>query len=199
MSGAGGGGSDLTLLRSWFLYSYHNIDILSDIMAKLPWIVNLERHRKLYASISIPKMLAENGIDEKVLIPPVIDPDISFNIKTMSSVSLTPLRLYDNTEFDSRRADEWVKVHHGTPLPVPVLVYLPVDSNDHLGQKYEWTEAVVNGYDPEKKMFLVTSSTGVHPDVSRLQIHFKGENPDNYLKRIKYAISRRDFCENIML
>lgn len=164
-------------------------------------VVYLEYLKKLYATFSVPQLLVEYGIDDKKLIPPVINPKYWFNLKMMKNENFTPLCYYDNTDYDSRNPDEWVKrnFQNGIQIPVPALVYLPV--HDDNPQDYNWIDAYIKSYDYESKTYLVVipDSDKVYPKVPRIQIHFKGEDPRMFVKRIKYAVIQRDYCEKMML
>lgn len=171
---------------------------------KMLRIVYLERLKKLYASFSIPQLLSEYGIDDHQLIPPVIDPSKYFSLKAMKSGNFTPLWYYDNTEFDIRNADQWIKkdIHTGVHLATFALVYLPIHSNDELSKNYKWMDANVISYNHETKTYSVVvflnNFNRVYSTVHRIQIHFKGEDPREFVKRIKYAILRRNYCEKVM-
>lgn len=168
-------------------------------------IVILERLKKLYATFSITELLIEENIEDHQLIPPIIVPKKYFNLKTMNKNNFTPLSYYDNTEFDSRNPDEWVTrdFHYGIQLPVPATVYLPISSDDNSPKTiYKWIKANIIDYNSESKLYSVILSknpTNVYAKLPRIQIYFEGEDPREFVKRIKYAILRRDFCEKIML
>jgi len=161
-------------------------------------VVNLERLKKLYATFSIPQLLAEYKIGDNELIPISVDSDVTLK----DDEHFTPLWYYDDTKFDSRNADEWVKKdNNGVNLPVPAIVYLPTDSNKEFSKNYSWTNANVIDYNSTLKMYSVVvsinDSTKVYSEIPRLQVHFKGEDPREFVKRIKSAILRREYCENI--
>ena len=44
---------------------------------------------------------------------------------------------------------------------------------------------------------LDSNSTKVYNGIPRIQIDFKGEDPREFVIRIKYAILRREYCEDI--
>lgn len=164
-------------------------------------IVYLEYLKKLYATFSIPQLLLEYDIEDNQMVPPVIKPKHWFNLKMMKKKNFTPLWYYDNTDYDSRNPDEWLKrnFHNGIQMPVPALVYLPVHGDNPTN--YNWIDANIISYDYESKTYSVVSndSNEVYPKVPRIQIHFKGEDPRMFVKRIKFAIIQRDYCEKIML
>jgi len=168
-----------------------------------PRVVILERLKKLYATFSIPRLLAENGIDDDDLIPPEIDPTRFFNIRTMHGRHFTPLWYYDDTEFDGRNADEWVKSHNGFQLPVPATAYTPIGPAGEFPGKYNWTDVNAIDYHPASKLYSVVlpndPAANVHDRLHRIQIHFKEEDPRKFVNRIKRAISLRDYCEKSML
>jgi len=172
-----------------------NYEILSDIMLR---VVNLERLKKLYATFSIPQLLKEYSIGDNELVPLHVDSDVIITNKE----HFTPLWYYDNVEFDSRNPDEWLKKdNNGINLPVPAIVYLPTNSNEESSKKYNWIDANIIDYNSTLKMYSVVilnnNSTKVYTRIPRIQIHFKGEDPREFVKRIKYAILRREYCEAI--
>lgn len=157
-------------------------------------VINLDRLKNLYATFSIPQLLTEYKIGDNELIPIPVDSDVK-------DEHFTPLWYYDNTEFDCQ-IDEWVKKdNNGVNLPVPAIVYLPTDLNKEFSKNYDWTNANVIDYDSILKTYSVVVSINdsmkVYSEIPRLQIHFKGEDPREFVKRIKYAILRREYCENI--
>lgn len=168
-------------------------------------IIFLEYLKKLYATFTIPQLLADYGIEDKHLIPPVVDPKTYFNLNAMKGKNFTPLWFYDNMKFDSLLPEDWLKkhFHNGIQTPVLAYVYLPtIKSNGKLSNKYKWVDAYVVKYDSDTNMYTVNftnKSNYVHPQIPRIQIHFKGEDPREFVKRIKYAILRRDYCEKMML
>lgn len=165
-------------------------------------VVYLENLKKLYATFSVPQLLVEHGIEDNKLVPPAIEPKQWFNLKNIKRGNFTPLWYYDNTDYDCRNADEWVtrNFHNGIQIPVPALVYLPV--HDDYPQNYNWIDANIINYDYESKMYsvvLLNDSDKVYPKVPRIQIHFRGEDPRMFVKRIKYAVIQREFYEKTML
>jgi len=161
-------------------------------------VVNLERLKKLYATFSIPELLTEYGIVDNELVPPPVDSDVILSNKE----HFTPLWYYDNTEFDSRNADEWIKKdNNGVNLPLFATVYLPTNPKEEFSTNYKWMNANVTEYNSKLKIYSVVVLNSnrpiVYTEIHRIQIHFKGEDPREFVKRIKYAILRREYCENI--
>lgn len=167
-------------------------------------ITYLERVKKLYATFSIPELLLDHGIDNEQLVLPDIDQEISLSLQTTKKGYFTPLWYYDNTEFDGKNADEYIqKNSYNDGWSVSATVYLPINSNNECSNTYDWVDANIIEYNPESKMYSATLSNNtsieLYSKVPRTQIHFKGEDPREFVKRIKDAILRRDFCEKIML
>ena len=75
---------------------------------QVPRAVEVERKRRMYASVDIEALLLEYGIDysqQGVLggpgCPPPLDP--------CATVSHLPLEAFDNSDFDAREPHEWVE------------------------------------------------------------------------------------------
>lgn len=164
-------------------------------------IINLERLNKLYATFSIPELLLDHGIENYQLVLSDIDLKINLSRRTTKKGNFTPLWYYDNTEFDDKNADEYIQKNSYNG--VPATVYLPVNSNNEHSNTYDWIDANITEYNSKSKMYSAilsnNHSTEFYSEVPRTQIHFKGEDPREFVKRIKEAILRRDFCEKILL
>jgi hypothetical protein len=164
-------------------------------------IINLERLTKLYAKFSIPELLLDHGIENNQLVIPEKDLKINLSQQMTKKGNFTPLWYYDNTEFNDKNADEYIQknLYNG----VSATVYLPVNSNDESSKTYDWVDANIIDYNSKSKMYSAilsnNNSTELYSEVPRTQIHFRGEDPREFIKRIKEAILRRDFCEKIML
>lgn len=157
--------------------------------------VVLERLKKLYATFSVPRLLSDRGIEHDQLVTPVIDPGKFFVLKNAKRKNFTPLWCYDNTEFDSRNAGEWVK---DVRDKVPAVVYLPAGAT----REHGWLDAFVTGYDPGSDTYSVVlpeDRTKAYPGVRRIRLCFGEEDPREFAKRIEYAVLRRDYCEKTML
>lgn len=161
----------------------------------MPRVVNQERLNRLYASFSIPELLAANGVADDQLAPAVVvHPPTRFNLAGLYRGHFTPLRLYDNAEYDIRRADEWVRRVRGVPTPAPAVVYAPAADGAH-----RWTAATIVDYDAAAATYTGHADGDVHAGLYRLQVHFTGEDPRVFVERIKYAFLRRDYAEKTML
>lgn len=172
------------------LHDYHKINCETDL-------------KKLYEQFSIPQLISEHGISEEQLIPTIIDQKSCFNVKTTKQNNFTPLWYYDNTEFDCRNADEWLQrgFFEGVQRPVPATVYLPTDP-DGPCNNYSWTNANVIEYSETLQTYTVVlenNSNKIYTNVPRIQIHFKGEDPRVFVKRIKDAVARRNQREQMIL
>ncbi|XP_022353638.1 dynein heavy chain 1, axonemal [Enhydra lutris kenyoni] len=146
-----------------------------------PRKIEIERRKRLYLSLDINQLLADEGIDSNMLMPRHPDPQNTQTIEQghdpLFPVYL-PLKVFDNEEFDCRTPSEWINMglEPGSQVrkPVPGKALLPTD--DILGHedpkspklKYEWCSVGVLDYDKEKKLYLVhkTDQNGLVRDES---------------------------------
>ncbi|XP_032177365.1 dynein heavy chain 1, axonemal isoform X1 [Mustela erminea] len=146
-----------------------------------PRKIEIERRKRLYLSLDINQLLANEGIDSNMLMPRHPDPQNPQTIEQghdpLFPVYL-PLKVFDNEEFDCRTPSEWINMglEPGSQVrkPVPGKALLPTD--DILGHedpkspklKYEWCSVGVLDYDKEKKLYLVhkTDQNGLVRDES---------------------------------
>uniref|UniRef100_A0A8C4M1C9 Dynein axonemal heavy chain 1 n=1 Tax=Equus asinus TaxID=9793 RepID=A0A8C4M1C9_EQUAS len=133
-----------------------------------PRKTEIERRKRLYLSLDIEQLLANEGIDSNKLMPRHPDPHHPQTIEQghdpLFPVYL-PLKVFDNEEFDCRTPTEWINMglEPGSQdrKPVPGKALLPTD--DFLGHedpksrklKYEWCKVGVLDYDKEKQLYLV--------------------------------------------
>lgn len=85
---------------------------------------------------------------------------------------------------------------------MPATAYLPMSSNNEHPNNYCWVDANALKYNEESKMYSVVLSNDskkLYTSIPRIQIHFEGEDPREFVKRVKDAIIRRDSCEKNML
>lgn len=63
---------------------------------------------------------------------------------------------------------------------------------------FEWTDVAVNDYDPQAKLFSVTTLDGHQRKFKtpRIYTHFKADDPRTFVERVKNAIAFRKKCEN---
>ncbi|XP_050431121.1 dynein axonemal heavy chain 1-like [Adelges cooleyi] len=171
----------------------------------LPKTIYAERLKKLYSSFSLPNLLQNAGVTADQLVFTDVDRDGYFKLKTMKSGKLTPLWYHDNTEFDVRNSDEWIKLAYsnGIQWPVPCDVYLPGKSDKSGGPGcYAWVNANAIAYDPASRTYSVMlphETDNVITNVPRIHVYFKGEDPRVLVERIKNAIARRECREKCLI
>ncbi|XP_058416307.1 dynein axonemal heavy chain 1 isoform X1 [Diceros bicornis minor] len=133
-----------------------------------PRKIEIERRKRLYLSLDIEQLLANEGIDSDELMPRCPDPHHPQTIEQghdpLFPIYL-PLKVFDNEEFDCRTPSEWINMglEPGSQdrKPVPGKALLPTD--DFLGHedpksqklKYAWCKVGVLDYDKEKQLYLV--------------------------------------------
>lgn len=168
-------------------------------------IVFVERLQKLYETFSIPELLLDNGIENDQLFLTDVDLKINLSLRRTKKGHFTPLWYYDSTEFNDKSADKYIQKDDYTDGHVPATVYLPIYSDDENACSYDWVNADVIQYNSGSNLYSVVrwikGSTELHLpiEVPRIQIYFIGGDPRQFVKRIKDAILRREFCEKIML
>ncbi|XP_072576883.1 dynein axonemal heavy chain 1 isoform X1 [Vulpes vulpes] len=144
-----------------------------------PRKIEIERRKRLYLSLDIEQLLAQEGIDSNKLMPRHPDPHNPQTIEQGNDPifpTYLPLKVFDNEEFDCQTPSEWINMglEPGSQdrKPVPGKALLPTD--DILGHedpksqklKYEWCSVGVLDYDKEKKLYLVhkTEQSGLVRD-----------------------------------
>ncbi|CAK6435519.1 unnamed protein product [Pipistrellus nathusii] len=133
-----------------------------------PRKIEIERRKRLYLSLDIEQLLADEGIDSDKLMPR--HPDL-YHPQTIEQGNdplfpiYLPLKVFDNEEFDCRTPSEWINMglepDSQVRRPVPGKALLPTD--DVLGHedpksrelKYKWCCVGVLDYDQDKKLYLV--------------------------------------------
>ncbi|XP_025927284.1 dynein heavy chain 1, axonemal [Apteryx rowi] len=172
-----------------------------------PRKVEIERRRRLYLSLDIAQLLANEGIDSNQLMPRHHEPD---NMPTIEDKRdpifpiYLPLKIFDNEEYDCRTPEEWILLglepgsHDRKPVPGKAL--LPTDDvlghEDPKSQKliYKWTDVGVLDYDKETKLYLVhkTDENGLVRDEEGRPILNGGITPEGRapLLPCQYWVSR---------
>ena len=126
------------------------------------------------------------------------------------------LTIFDNTEYETKNADEWLA--QGSGQPVPALAYVPTKSSDAI--PFEWRYVGVVGFhysngNPQTTEYFVqlvddkgrvkidmkTVKSSTFPiesnqfRVNRTNLFFVSENPRNYAKRLKECIEKRNLVD----
>ncbi|XP_061640433.1 dynein axonemal heavy chain 1 isoform X3 [Phyllopteryx taeniolatus] len=132
------------------------------VLGRSPRDLTKERCRREYLKIDFEKLLAEKEIDSNLLMPRCLDNNDEHPIVS----PYLPLEIFDNVEFDSRTAEDWLglgKTEGSTSRkPIPAKALLPLDDTVSFenGQpppslEYSWHLVGVLDYDSEKCQYLV--------------------------------------------
>lgn len=161
---------------------------------QVPRAVEVERKRRMYASVDIEALLLDFGIDYSLPgvlggpgSPPPLDPSIP--------TSHLPLEAFDNSDFDAREPHEWVdsamKDKDGV-VCVPCAV-LNIDEEDKTGH---WVSAKMLTFSEEKQQFLVRLvENGEERWLPRIHICFQVEDPFSFAQRVAHAHAFRRSTE----
>ncbi|XP_069062696.1 dynein axonemal heavy chain 1 [Pleurodeles waltl] len=137
-----------------------------------PRKIEIDRRRRLYLSMDIAQLLAQEGIDSNQLMPRHPDPANPPTIENKAGpplITYLPLEVFDDEEFEVRTPPEWLSLGYetssGDRKPIPAKALLP--TNDVLGHEdpksheliYEWYSVGVLDYDEQKKTYLVHKAT----------------------------------------
>ncbi|XP_070580015.1 dynein axonemal heavy chain 1-like isoform X2 [Ptychodera flava] len=133
-----------------------------------PRKIEIERQKRHFGKQDLVDLLAKEGVETENLMPKA---DAFHNTVTLNESGqdpapfppFLPLHIFDDTEFDCRTAEEWLKKgqDNGIRKPVPGKALLPAwDSEEQFDPKdpsleYEWFDVGMLDYDPEDKLYLV--------------------------------------------
>lgn len=149
-----------------------------------PRRIEIERKKRLFASLNIEDLLREQHVDYT-----------RYNDATdhqSGQASYLPLELFDNTTFEVREPEEWIRL--GTvdgvcAVPAHVLTFPE-------GQSGKWVACTVTSYDSQTLRYTCDVPT-VDPSTMntiRLNLMFDAEDPAQFAKRVAAAHdSRRKF------
>eukprot|EP00762_Andalucia_godoyi_P002130 ANDGO_02526.mRNA.1 Dynein-1-beta heavy chain len=141
---------------------------------QVPRKVEIERRRRLYASVDLEKVLEERGIN--YAMPP-------------AQKSYLPLEAFDNTDFDVRNPEEWVEVEQ----PARILQW-----NEDT-QTGAWKDCIVFAYDPKQMMYIARiEGDYVAFRVPRINCYFKTEDPARFADRVAFAHHARAQAEAVL-
>jgi dynein heavy chain, axonemal len=150
------------------------------IRGQAPRRIEVERKKRLYASVDITEILNEKNVltylEKK-----------SFGDKKDG----LPLYIFDNTEFESRPMEEWVRYVRVSKAGLPARA-TKVGSKGHIS----WEPCMVKDFDENTSEFLVefSDSGSVSGEdsplisLTRLYICFNSEDPIEYCKRLQWAV-----------
>ncbi|XP_036367019.1 dynein heavy chain 1, axonemal-like isoform X1 [Octopus sinensis] len=132
---------------------------------KCPRKIEIERRRRLYASLNLTDLLTAEGISCDELIPINIFDSESKNIdiieeRTTPFKTYLPLEIFDNEEYDCRTPYEWVRMGEENNIlkPVPGLAFLKNHPKEDQGvpvSSHTWKKVGVLGYKAETKEYFV--------------------------------------------
>ncbi|XP_066265764.1 dynein axonemal heavy chain 1-like isoform X1 [Branchiostoma lanceolatum] len=135
---------------------------------KTPRKIEMERQKRHYGKQDLNDLLTNEGIDVTRLMPKHVSKEHRVHLNACDKdpapfPAYLPLDIFDNTEYDCRTPEEWIKMglEDGVQKPVPGRALLPtVDSLDRKDPKdpnifYHWCEVGVLEYNPDTQLYLV--------------------------------------------
>ncbi|XP_078663939.1 dynein axonemal heavy chain 1-like [Branchiostoma floridae x Branchiostoma belcheri] len=135
---------------------------------KTPRKIEMERQKRHYSKQDLNDLLANEGIDVTRLMPKHVSKEHRVQLNACDKdpapfPPYLPLDIFDNTEYDCRTPEEWIRMglEDGVQKPVPGRALLPtVDSLDRKDPKdpnifYHWCEVGVLEYNPDTQLYLV--------------------------------------------
>ncbi|KAF3689531.1 Dynein heavy chain 1 [Channa argus] len=193
---------------------------------QIPRKLEIERCRREYLQFDFEQLLAEKGIDSKIIMPR--HPSSSVEHVNTSDVSpYLSLEIFDNEEYDCRTPEDWLALGNTEGLterkPIPAKALLPTDDNipsEDTGSfcmEYSWHLVGVLDYSKVKCQYLVqkvplsskdenSKSPGVSPLVAgtkywvpRIRLLFIAEDPRIFVERIQFALKWRENTEALLL
>ncbi|KAK9803422.1 hypothetical protein WJX72_010826 [[Myrmecia] bisecta] len=160
--------------------------------------VQIQRKRRLFAMQSLPDLLSAEGVD------------LTAGRERSPASSILGLEIFDDTDYESRTAAEWVPRIPGAPkTPAKVAVY-------HDDGSCSWEDCAVTDYDEPSNAYLVEvvapaplqggDSTGggagpphvVMQWVPRINLYFKAEDPFVFAKRVAAAHRSKAHAEALL-
>ena len=148
------------------------------IPGRTPRKVAIERKKKLFTSVSVEKLLKEEGVDYNKPI-----------------AAWLPIEPFDNDDFDVRNPEEWIAMAKGDLIPALALHRSQVETG-----VFDWKLVLISSYDASKRLFL-----GIWDDemqnsveISKINLVFSSEDPFTFCKRVSYAHQRRKYAESLI-
>ncbi|GAB1605523.1 hypothetical protein Ahia01_000834400 [Argonauta hians] len=133
-------------------------------IGKCPRKIEIERRRRLYASLDLTELLSEEGVSGVELIPiDIFNPEAVKEKEEQGTPFPTYLLLqtFDNEDYDCRTPYEWIRMGQEDNIlkPVPGIAFLPNKPTDESSTSSEgthsWRSVGVIGYKPSTKEYLV--------------------------------------------
>ena len=175
-----------------------------------PRRIEVERKKREYASFDITDGLEKNGY-----IKHVLDARRNANLDP-ESIDVYPLKLFDNTEFDSRPLEFWhnliaeSKEYGGVPARAMFLAPPKEKKQFGIGERKEpegkfkplfWSACVVMEYSADDDTYTVIFEKDNEQikqsetkKLDRIDICFEGEDPVNYCDRLADIVQRKKLC-----
>ena len=140
--------------------------------------VAIERKAKLYSSVSIDRLLAEEGIDYNKPI-----------------AAWLPLEPFDSYDFDVRNPEEWIEMAGGEMIPAMALRRSQVETG-----VFDWKSVLISSYDCNRHAFtgLWDDETQAPVEISKINLVFGAEDPFQFAKRVAFAHQRRKYAESLI-
>ncbi|KAK2862487.1 hypothetical protein Q5P01_002020 [Channa striata] len=199
------------------------------IPGQLPRKLEIERCRREYLQFDFEQLLAEKGIDSKLIMPKHPSSSVE-RVHTPDVSPYLPLEIFDNEEYDCRTPEDWIALGKTEGVtkqkPIPAKALLPTDdkfqSEDTTAfcTEYNWHLVGVLDYSKVKCQYLVqkvhlsskdeeqkqSKSHGVSPLVAgtrywvpRIRLLFIAEDPRVFVERIEFALKWRENTEALLL
>jgi dynein heavy chain len=113
----------------------------------------------------------------------------------LQEASAFQVQVFDNTDHEQRRPEEWVpeKVPEGASAP-PALVAFGVGTGEVV-----WTPCTVSAFDEASNTFRCSPTDGSPAEwLHRIFVHFEAEDPFVYATRVAEAVEQRREVESFL-
>ncbi|CAD7086286.1 unnamed protein product [Hermetia illucens] len=98
-----------------------------------------------------------------------------------------------------RRKNIFMAFQSNEPQDVSSMSVMQQENAKIKNHLYTWTKVAVKNYDPAADKWIVTDlATTKNYKIPRIYLMFTAENPQEFVKRIRYAVDLRDKCERTL-
>lgn len=140
------------------------------------------------------QLIDANALEKYLSVKDIKDNNVKLN--------KFPLEWFDNNDYEIMAPEQWLAVHsndNGYILPakafIPILSYRNAKSLVFSPNFIKWEDVNVEGYNPQKELWIVKDSVQKIHEVARIYLKFYDEHTLNFVKRILDALWRRDNAE----